>query len=127
MRKLLSLVTIFCLLAAIGWAQHNRTKRVQFASGADNASLQDGIARGETLTYLLGAGKDQTMVIAITSSEDNAVFDVFAPNGNKIGSGSMTEEMDMVWEGRLPMSGDYKVVVGSTRGGSSFSSYFQIR
>lgn len=127
MNKFLSLIAILFLLTWPGWAQENRTKRVQFAAGADNASLEDGIARGETLTYLLGAGKGQTMLIAITSSEDNAVFNVFAPNGRKIGSGSMTEEMDMVWEGNLPMSGDYRVVVGSSRGGSSFTSYFQIR
>lgn len=127
MRKVTPTVLLICLLMLAGWAQHNRNKRVQFTRGADNATFQDGIARGENLTYLLGAGAGQTMTVSITSSEDNAVFEVFAPNGHVIGRGSMTEEMDMVWVGKLPQSGDYRVVVGSTRGGSSFSAYFQIR
>lgn len=127
MKRILTFSCILFLFTSLVFAQSNRTKRVQFARGADSASYQDGIARGETLTYVLGAGQGQNMVVSITSSEDNAVFEVFAPNGSRLGSGSMTAEMDMVWQGRLPTSGDYRVVVGSTRGGSSFSSYFQIR
>lgn len=127
MRKITTLFLLVCLLTAASWAQRDRTQRVNFARGADNASFNDGIARGENLIYVLGAGAGQNMVVAISSTENNAVFEVHAPNGNIIGRGTMTEEMDMVWEGRLPSSGDYRIVVGSTRGGSEFNAYFQIR
>jgi hypothetical protein len=126
MRKLTTLLLLVCLLTVAAWAQQDRTKRVRFAQGDNSASYDDGIARGETLTYVLGAGAGQTMTVTVTSTEDNAVFEVHAPNGNIIGRGVMSEEMDMVWIGRLPQSGDYRVVVGSTRGGSEFNAYFQI-
>jgi hypothetical protein len=118
---------LLALLTVAGWTQQNRVQRVNFQSGESSATVKGGVARGESITYLLGAGAGQNMTVSVTSSEDNAVVAVYAPDGRSLGEGQMTEEMDMVWEGRLPASGDYRVVVSSSRGGSSFNAYFLIR
>jgi hypothetical protein len=95
-------------------------KRIKFPRGASGVTMKGGVVRGERDEYLLKAGKGQWMKVKITSEEDNAVFQIYAPNGKTLkGAGEMNDATE--WNGSLPLAGDYRVVVGGTRGNASYS------
>jgi hypothetical protein len=97
-------------------AQSDRTRRIRFARGRSTAVLKDAVVRGTIDHYLLRASAGQTMTVRITSLEDNAVFEVFAPGSGRSISGNGTE-----WSGELPSSGDYVIDVSGTRGNASYT------
>lgn len=92
----------------------NRTQRIRFGRGTSGATLNGGIARGETVTYLLNAKSGQTMEVTVTSPEDNAVFRIVSPRRR-----TLIDETSQ-WSDELPATGDYRIIVGSTRGGASY-------
>ncbi|MBD2185305.1 hypothetical protein H6S82_31290 [Planktothrix sp. FACHB-1355] len=102
-------------------AQQSRTRRLQFARGRNSTTVKDAVVRGTTDTYLLGARAGQTMNVSISSVEANVVFDVVAPNGTKL-----TEEATS-FSGELPATGDYRVVIGTTRGNGSYTLQVSIK
>ncbi len=61
------------------------------------------------------------MTLTMTSLEQNAVFDIQAPNGTYLA------EETTSWSGRLPQSGDYSVIVGGTRGNATYTLDVTIR
>lgn len=92
-----------------------QTERIQFGPGETSALREDGVERGARRVYVLGAVSGQTLNVQITSLEDNAVFDVIAPDGTVL-----TQEVKDA-SVRLPSDGDYQIVVGGTRGNASYS------
>jgi hypothetical protein len=54
------------------------------------------------------------MTVSITSLEKNAIFDIQAPDGE------LLKQEGTNWSGVLPSTGDYKIVVGGTRGNASY-------
>jgi hypothetical protein len=100
-------------------------KRIKFPRGASGVTLKGGVVRGDRDEYLLKAAKGQWMKVKITAEEDNAVFQIYAPNGKALkGAGEMDDAKE--WNGSLPLAGDYKVVVGGTRGNASYSLSVEI-
>ncbi len=102
-------------------AQQNRTRRIQFARGTSSAVVEDAVVRGTRDTYLLGARARQRMTVSISSVEQNAVFDVVAPNGQVI------KQEATSFTGALPATGDYRIVVGGTRGNATYKLQVSIR
>lgn len=102
-------------------AQQNRTRRIQFARGTSSAVVEDAVVRGTRDTYLLGARARQRMTVNISSVEQNAVFDVVAPNGRVI------KQEATSFSGALPVNGDYRIVVGGTRGNATYRLQVSIR
>lgn len=108
--------TLLTLLLVTGLAlAQGHTKRIQFMAGASGTRIEDAVARGEQNTYLIDCGAGQTMSISVKSTEQNAVFQVFAPGGAQLG-----EDENTAWTLKLPKKGDYKIVVGATRGGADY-------
>ncbi len=107
-------------------AQQSRVRRVRFARGASSATIKDSVVSGTRDRYLLGARKGQKMSIRIVSLEDNAVFDVVAPV-NQAGQQRTLKQEAFSWSGTLPETGDYQIVVGSTRGNASYRLQVTIR
>jgi hypothetical protein len=100
-------------------------KRIKFPRGASGVTLKGGVVRGDRDEYLLKAAKGQWMKVKITAEEDNAVFQIYAPNGKALkGAGEMDDAKE--WNGSLPLAGDYKVVVGGMRGNASYSLSVEI-
>lgn len=101
--------------------QSPRPRRIQFARGANSATIENAVVRGTRDTYLLNAKAGQKMTVSITSLENNAVFDIIAPNQRAIKqestSGSFT----------LPRTGDYRVIVGGTRGNATYKLKVSIK
>jgi len=96
-------------------------KRVEFAPGTSSTVVSHAVLRGDRDVYLLGAAAGQVMVLSITALENNAVFDVVAPNGKVLAQASTEQEV------RLPTAGDYQVIVGGTRGNASYDLTIAIR
>jgi len=99
----------------------NRIIRIKFDRGASYKTVKDAVVRGTRDIYLLGANKGQQMNLNITSSEDNAVFDVISPNGQ------ILQQEAKNWSGELPQKGDYQVVVGGTRGNATYELTTEIK
>lgn len=103
-------------------AQGDRTRRVRFARGRTTAVIKDAVVRATRDRYVLRARAGQTLIVHITSLEDNAVFDVYAPGGRRTLAQETTD-----WEGALPRTGNYVISVGPTRGNASYTLEVTIR
>ena len=90
-------------------------QQIQFKRGANSAERKGGVARGEVMVYTINAKQGQTMNIEIQSVEGNAVFKVVDPNTNGIAEGEKS------WSGKLSQTGKYQIVVGTERGGTSYT------
>lgn len=102
-------------------AQQSRTQRIRFARGASSAVVEDAVVRGTRDIYLLGARAGQKMTVSITSVEKNAVFDIIAPNQK------MLKQEATNWSAKLPTNGDYRIVVGGTRGNATYKLRVEIK
>lgn len=113
----LALATLLLSSAALVGAQSDQTSRIEFERGSTTTEVDDAVVRGTRNRYLLRANAGQTMTLNITSTEDNAVFDVYPPGSSRtLGGGREATD----WSGELPRSGDYVIVVSSTRGNAEF-------
>jgi hypothetical protein len=84
-----------------------RKEPVHFKAGESGATVKGRIKGDETVDYVLGAQKGQSMVVTLGASNRSAYFNVTAPGGDEalfIGSTSGSR-----YEGTLPASGDYTV------------------
>lgn len=97
------------------------TRTVKFAPGSRGTVIYGAVIRGERDRYYLGASAGQTMCVSLKSVESNAVFDVYAPGGKTLASGSTR------WSGVLPRSGKYAIEIGGTRGNASYNLSVTIR
>lgn len=102
-------------------------EQVYFPAGSNSTQIRRGIARGETMRFLLGARGGQVMTVVVQSPEKNAVFEVWG-DGGQLGS-SQEANGKQKWSGVLPGNANSTIAVevGSLRGGSEFSIYFEIR
>lgn len=99
----------------------SRTSRIKFARGASSAVVENAVVRGTRDIYLLGAKAGQKMTVSITSLENNAVFDIIAPNLKII------KQEGTSWSTKLSATGDYRIVVGGTRGNATYKLRVQIK
>lgn len=116
---LLVIVVMFFLNALIN-AQVTE-KRIKFKKGESSAQMQGAIVRGEHDTYIFEANKNQSLKLTITSLEDNAVFQIKDLTTNYFLDGAGDFDDAKSWEGILPNKGDYKIIVGSVRGNTTYS------
>ena len=110
---------------ALLWAASVR-ERVRFAPGKDSAIVKGAVLRGERDRYVVGAKARQTMIVTISSLEDNAVFEIGKPGGGEF-PGAASGNDATKWRGILPASGDYVISVGGTRGNATYSLSIIIR
>lgn len=94
---------------------------VRFARGADSATVENSVVRGSRDIYLLDARGGQKMDVSISSLENNAVFEVIAPNGEVLKSEETRSSLT------LPATGRYEIVVGGTRGNATYKLNMRIR
>lgn len=122
--KAIMAVSLAVLLAVVPvfTAQGGRTRRVKFPRGRNSVLLKGAAVRGTQDRYILRAGRGQTISLRITSTENNAVFDLMPPGAGQPLASEQTE-----WTGELPRAGDYTIVVGGTRGNATYSLQVSIR
>lgn|GEM_PF-982039 len=97
------------------------TTVVKFRKGSTSAIYKNAVIRAQRNKYILGAGKGQYMNVSISSLENNAVFDVRAPNGIILARETTR------WSGRLSLTGKYRIIVGGTRGNATYTVRFSVR
>lgn len=113
------LITLFVLGSTGFAARDGITKRVRFAKGKSSATFSNAVIRGERDTYILGAKAGQRMTVRITALEDNAVFQIENPHGEYMEGAGEEDDATSVTVS-LPDGGDYRIIVGGTRGNASY-------
>lgn len=88
---------------------------VQFAKGAQSATVKGTFKGYDSINYTLVAKAGQTMSVTISGSS-NANFNVYAPGAvpgqaEALGAGYVGEK----WQGTLPASGKYLIQVYQMR------------
>jgi len=124
--RLVLRVAVSFLIATTVFAQTGKTQRVRFPRGRTTAVLKGAVVRGTQDQYILGARAGQTMTVHITSREKNAVFTILDPRATALpGTEEGVDATD--WQGELPISGDYSIWVGPTRGNATYTLEVTIR
>ena len=100
--------------------------RVRLARGDAVATLRGAVVRGDVDVYILRANARQIMNVTISSTENNAVFQIEGPGGAEL-AGSRPGDDIMNWSGELSRSGDYRIVVGGTRGNATYKLIVSIQ
>ncbi len=109
-------------------------KMIFFASGSTRGTAGGHVLRGARDLYSVKATAGQIMTVTITAPDDNAVFQIYEP-GAQVGrdadgllqfTGKALANADdgddaTRWSGRLPRTGTYLIVIGSTRGNARYS------
>jgi len=110
MKTLILALTAALFVATPALADDIRTERVHFNKGANSATVEGSIKGYETVDYVLGAHKGQSMNVSMATDNTANYFNIIAPGKADeamfIGSTTGTQ-----YEGTLPASGDYKVRV----------------
>ncbi len=116
----LGLLIVLFVLGSSGFARLDGiTKRVKFAKGRSSATFSNAVIRGERDTYLVGAKAGQRMTVRVTALENNAAFQIENPDGEYL-EGAGEEDDATTVSLSLPDSGDYRIIVGGTRGNASY-------
>jgi len=101
-------------IAAPGTAPAQQTTEVRFAAGTSGASLDGRITGRDYRLYTLGAEAGQRMSVRLTSDNDAAYFNLYAPGkgpgDEALAIGETTPEVN-AYDGVLPQSGVYTVSV----------------
>jgi hypothetical protein len=116
------LALLLLLTTVTAPAQGGSTRRIRFPRGRTTTIIKGAVVRGDRDRYLLRARAGQTLIVHITSIENNAVFDVHVPGGRRTLAQEATD-----WTGELPRSGDYVIVVGGTRGNAGYTLEVTVR
>ena len=105
---------------------------LSFKPGASSAVVSGSVVSPDRSIYAIGARAQQVLSVDIASKEDNAVFQIYQPPAKPerrdygieiVGEalkGAADGEDAKHWSGKLPVSGQYLVVVGPTRGNADY-------
>ncbi len=95
--------------------------QIRFAPGTNTTTVNQSVVRGSRNIYLLRANQGQRMDLKITALENNAVFDVIAPNGQILKTEATQSSL------KLPATGNYEIIVGGTRGNATYKLNVKIQ
>jgi hypothetical protein len=99
------------VLGQPAWADDGiRTQRVQFAKGANSATINGTIKGSQTVDYVLRASQGQSMNVSMATKHGATYFNILAPGETDVAffNGSVSDNQ---FEGTLPATGDYKIRV----------------
>ncbi len=119
-RRAVALVFICVFTVSSVFAQGVKQK-VRFARGTSSATIHGTVVRGQRDRYYLAAKKGQTMMVKITSTESNAVFQIYFAGEQEALEGAGEDDDATQWSGELPADNDYVIVVGGTRGNATYT------
>ena len=121
MFRIYSVILTFTMIAFVNVAlAKGVTQDIRFKLGTSSAVNTGTVERGDRDEYKLTAKAGQEMTVRITSIEDNAVFQIYQAKDMKALDGAAEGDDAMSWQGKLPASGKYTIVVGGTRGNTSY-------
>ena len=125
-RRLMAIVFI-CAFAFSSISAQGVKKKVRFAPGTSSATIRGAVIRGDRDRYYLGAKAGQTMSVKITSTEKNAVFQIYFHGEEESLPGAGDDDDATHWSGQLPIDNEYVIVVGGTRGNATYALTISIK
>lgn len=133
------LIAVAFALVCVSALGRPKLDEIRFARGTSTAIFESSVVRGEVKYYTLQARKGQRLRATITAPEKNAAFQIYSPGyAFTADQSTLTEtstplqgaaETDdaVTWEGELPSTGKYLIVVGATRGNSTYKVNISVR
>lgn len=133
-RSVLSLVAAVLALSAAGAARAGEQPEIRLEPGQTSVIVEGAVAAHDRDIHPFTARAGQRVRVVVTSTQGNAAFDIYLP-----GSSVFRNEDDLwafrgeplrgadagrdttVWEGVLPRTGRYLIVVGPTRMNAVYS------
>jgi hypothetical protein len=112
---------------------------LQTAAGAAPATVTGQVAAGARNAYYVSAQSLQALAVTITSTGNNAVFQVYDPSATVSGDGTNvvitgstladagSKDAATAWMGMIPQSGKYLIAVGSKDGPASYTLTVQLQ
>jgi hypothetical protein len=125
-RRLLGAVFI-CAFAFSSLSAQGVKKKVRFAKGTSSITIREAVVSGDRDRYYIGAKAGQTMTVKITSTEKNAVFQIYFHGEEESLPGAGDGDDAMNWSGKLPIDNEYVIVVGGTRGNATYALTISIK
>ena len=125
-RRVLALVFI-CAFAFSSVSADGVKKKVRFAPGTSSTTIRGAVVRGDRDRYYVGAKAGQTMSVKITSTEKNAVFQIYFHGEEESLPGAGDGDDATTWSGKLPIDNEYVLVVGGTRGNATYALTISIK
>jgi hypothetical protein len=137
-RLVLAVLLVGAFLSGV--CQAAVVQEVKFPAGKAATLMQGSVVRGESDQYFLTVKAGQKMAVSITALEKNAAFTIYQP-GYKAGEdadgileikgatlkGAGEGDDATAWQGVLPSSGKYLILVGGTRGNATYKLKITIR
>lgn len=112
---------VFIIVLIINTGAQETEKTLKFKKGESSAVVAGSLLRGEEISYILKANKDQNMVVTISSTENNAVFRIKDRTSRYYLDGAGEIDDAIKWQGSLPSDGEYKIIIGGTRGNAEYT------
>lgn len=112
---------VFIIVLIINTGAQETEKTLKFKKGESSAVVAGSLLRGEEISYILKANKDQNMVVTISSTENNAVFRIKDRTSRYYLDGAGEIDDAIKWQGSLPSDGEYKIIIGGTRGNTEYT------
>jgi hypothetical protein len=125
-RRLLALVFV-CVFAISSISAQGVKRKVRFAKGTSSITIREAVVRGDRDRYYISAKAGQTMTVKITSTEKNAVFQIYFHGEEESLPGAGDGDDAMNWSGKLPIDNEYVIVVGGTRGNATYALTISIK
>lgn len=113
-------LTLALLFAHTAQAQAKASRFFRLSGLANHYVLHSRVVRGNRHRFTLRALAGEKLSVHVTAREHNAAFQIIGPGGRALpGAGEGDDAMR--WQGRLPVTGVYTVVVGGTRGNAAYT------
>lgn len=96
-------------------------KPLIFAHGKTSTTVKGDVIRGDRDAYLIKARSGQVMSVQLSALESNAAFSIYEPKSEDAIPGTEEENDPTAWSGTLNKTGEYRIVVGGTRGNTSYT------
>lgn len=112
---------VFIIVLIINTGAQETEKTLKFKKGESSAVVAGSLLRGEEISYILKANKDQNMVVTISSTENNAVFRIKDRTSRYYLDGAGEIDDAIKWQGSLPSDGEYKIIIGGTKGNAEYT------
>ena len=110
-RRALACALLIAFLPSLAAAANGiREERVRFAKGANSATVEGTLRGDQTVDYVLGASKGQTMNVSLATKHGATYFNILAP-GQKEAAFFIGSTSGNQFEGVLPATGDYRIRV----------------
>ncbi len=97
-RRLMALV-ITCAFTLSSISAQGVKKKVRFVRGTSSITLRNAVIRGDRDRYYVGAKAGQTMLVRITSTEKNAVFQIYFHGEEESLPGAGDDDAATNWSG----------------------------